>query len=211
MKVEPVTVERLDDLADLFGSAKVTTGCWCMWFIDPAKEVEGRWHDGGNRRAFERLAAEVDPPPPGRDAPQPPPIGRVRGGAGRGRGGRHDPRRTTVATPNLTPAPRTRTDSFRMNPVSLLAVIGGAIAFVASGAITSVLWVLLGVLIGGAAGYGIRVMGRKTGEFADAVQLEESTTRDALYHEAQELGIEGRSNMDKSQLVAAIAAERARH
>jgi hypothetical protein len=40
--------------------------------------------------------------------------------------------------------------------------------------------------------------------------MEESTTREALYHEAQQLGIEGRSSMDKGELVAAISAARSR-
>jgi GNAT superfamily N-acetyltransferase len=65
MDVRPVTVERLADLADLFGTAKVTTNCWCMWFIDPAKVVQDRWDDGGNRRAFEaRARAQSDGEPP---------------------------------------------------------------------------------------------------------------------------------------------------
>jgi GNAT superfamily N-acetyltransferase len=33
-----------------------------MWFIDPPKEVKARWRTGGNRRAFEALAADADPP-----------------------------------------------------------------------------------------------------------------------------------------------------
>src|SRR5687767_13979159 len=62
MEVHPLTLDRLDDLADLFGSAAVTRGCWCMWFIDSAKVVRERWLDGGNRRAFEALAQDADPP-----------------------------------------------------------------------------------------------------------------------------------------------------
>lgn len=60
--VEPVTPERLDDLADLFGSAAVTRGCWCMWFISASNEVREGWRTGGNRDAFEALAAGADPP-----------------------------------------------------------------------------------------------------------------------------------------------------
>lgn len=62
MDVHPVTAERLDDLADLFGTAAVTRGCWCMWFIDPPKVVQAGWRNGGNRKAFEALAADADPP-----------------------------------------------------------------------------------------------------------------------------------------------------
>ena len=37
-------------------------------------------------------------------------------------------------------------DSFRMNPVSLGALIGGVIAFIVVGAIVDVLWVALGAV-----------------------------------------------------------------
>ncbi len=60
--VRPLTPDRLDDLADLFGSNATTRGCWCMWFVGTSKEVEAGWHGGGNRRAFEALAREADPP-----------------------------------------------------------------------------------------------------------------------------------------------------
>ena len=62
MEVHPVTPERLDDLADLFLTGPATRGCWCMWFLNPAKEVYSGWRDGGNRRAFEALAQTADPP-----------------------------------------------------------------------------------------------------------------------------------------------------
>jgi GNAT superfamily N-acetyltransferase len=62
VEVHAVTVDRLDDLADLFGSAQVTRGCWCMWFLRPGKEVEANWANGGNRRAFEEEAKTADPP-----------------------------------------------------------------------------------------------------------------------------------------------------
>ena len=57
-----VTPERLEDLASLFASGPATRGCWCMWFIDDDKTVRARWNDGGNRRAFEALAVDADPP-----------------------------------------------------------------------------------------------------------------------------------------------------
>lgn len=61
MEIHAVTPERLEDLADLFATGSATRGCWCMWFINPAKEVEAGWGDG-NRRAFETLTATADPP-----------------------------------------------------------------------------------------------------------------------------------------------------
>jgi GNAT superfamily N-acetyltransferase len=60
--VHPLTPDRLADLADLFGSNATTRGCWCMWFIDSAKDVQAGWRTGRNRRAFEALARDADPP-----------------------------------------------------------------------------------------------------------------------------------------------------
>jgi GNAT superfamily N-acetyltransferase len=62
MDIHPVTPDRLDDLADLFVTGPATRGCWCMWFIAPAERVRAGWHDGGNRRDFEALAAGAGPP-----------------------------------------------------------------------------------------------------------------------------------------------------
>jgi len=62
VEIHPATQDRLDDLADLFDSGSATRGCWCMWFINPAREVRNGWRDGGNRRAFETLAVHADPP-----------------------------------------------------------------------------------------------------------------------------------------------------
>jgi GNAT superfamily N-acetyltransferase len=62
VEVHPATAERLGDLAELFETSSTTRGCWCMWFISPAQEVRAGWSDGGNRRAFESLAAHADPP-----------------------------------------------------------------------------------------------------------------------------------------------------
>jgi len=59
--IRPVTGDTLDDLADLFGSNKTTTGCWCMWFITPDKVTRAGW-SGGNRRAFEAMARESPVP-----------------------------------------------------------------------------------------------------------------------------------------------------
>lgn len=62
MEVRPVTRERLGDLADLFDSNSTTRGCWCMWFIGSRADVRAGWNDGGNRRAFEALAHDAEPP-----------------------------------------------------------------------------------------------------------------------------------------------------
>ena len=57
----PVSADRLPDLAALFGGNGTTRGCYCMWFINTAKEVHAGW-GGGNREAFESCTrAEARP------------------------------------------------------------------------------------------------------------------------------------------------------
>jgi GNAT superfamily N-acetyltransferase len=62
--IEPVTADRLRDLATLFGLNATTSGCYCTWFILPAKECKAGWSNGGNRSAFEALA-RAEPTPVG--------------------------------------------------------------------------------------------------------------------------------------------------
>jgi hypothetical protein len=101
-----------------------------------------------------------------------------------------------------------RGDSFKMNPISLFALIGGVVAFVAVGAIVDVLWVALGAVIGAGVGFVVRRYGARTADFAEAVDLRESTSKTDLYQQAQELGVEGRSSMSKDELVQAITEKR---
>jgi uncharacterized protein YcfJ len=96
-------------------------------------------------------------------------------------------------------------DSFKMSPVSLGAVIGGVVAFIMVGAIVTVVWVAIGAFIGGFGGYLIRRYGMEAATFSEAVDLRESSSKEDLYDLARRLGIEGRSHMDKDQLVAAIS------
>jgi GNAT superfamily N-acetyltransferase len=59
--VRPVRESRIDDLATLFGASQTTSGCYCMWFLVPAKECSAGW-SGGNRVALEeRIATDPDP------------------------------------------------------------------------------------------------------------------------------------------------------
>ena len=51
----PLTPSRLDDLATLFGTSKTTNGCYCMWFLIPAKECHAGWGEV-NKAAFEERA-----------------------------------------------------------------------------------------------------------------------------------------------------------
>ena len=59
--IEAVTADRLPDLATLFGSNKTTAGCYCMWFLVPAKECSAGWN-GGNRVAFEAATGAAAEP-----------------------------------------------------------------------------------------------------------------------------------------------------
>ena len=101
-------------------------------------------------------------------------------------------------------------DTFRMNPVTLCAVIGATVAFIAVGAIVDVLWVALGAAVGTGVGLGLRHLAKDATEYRSAMDLSESSTRSDLYEQAQELGIEGRSSMNRDQLAAAVARQQAR-
>src|SRR4051794_4377917 len=96
-----------------------------------------------------------------------------------------------------------RADTIRLDPTRLGALIGGLVAFVVVGAIVDVLWVLVGAVLGGAIGYAVRRFAGRARTYAVAVDLEDSMSRDQLYREAQELGIDGRASMDRSELAAA--------
>lgn len=100
-------------------------------------------------------------------------------------------------------------DTFRMNPVSLCALIGGLVTFMLIGAIVDVLWVAIGAGVGAGAGYLIRRYGQQARTFADAVDLTESSTREQLYEEAKQLEIDGRSTMNRDELATAVAERRA--
>jgi GNAT superfamily N-acetyltransferase len=61
ISVKPLTAELLTDLHAVFGVTATTRGCYCMWFILPAKECRAGWA-GGNRTRFEQLTrVEKDP------------------------------------------------------------------------------------------------------------------------------------------------------
>ena len=60
--IDPVTVDRLEDLADLFESHVATRGCWCMAFMGTYADFLDGWRGGGNRERFEERAAATDLP-----------------------------------------------------------------------------------------------------------------------------------------------------
>lgn len=62
LAVEPLTPERLGDLASLFGTSATTSHCYCTWFILPAAQCQAGWYDGGNRTAFDTRAAQESTP-----------------------------------------------------------------------------------------------------------------------------------------------------
>jgi GNAT superfamily N-acetyltransferase len=59
--IQPLTPDRLNDLAALFGTNKTTAGCYCTWFLMPVKQSQAGWGDT-NRREFESFARQADPP-----------------------------------------------------------------------------------------------------------------------------------------------------
>ncbi len=61
LKVLPLTGERLDDMASLFGTNKTTNGCWCTWFLMPVKECHEGW-GSVNRDRFAEFARDTDVP-----------------------------------------------------------------------------------------------------------------------------------------------------
>lgn len=62
LDIAPLTPDRWDDLARLFGPNGANGGCWCMWWLKPAKDWD---RDAGdvNRDQLHQLVA--DGPPPG--------------------------------------------------------------------------------------------------------------------------------------------------
>lgn len=62
VEIQAVTADRLGDLANLFQTNGTTRGCWCMYFIADRAAFGAGMRGGGNREAFEALAAAADPP-----------------------------------------------------------------------------------------------------------------------------------------------------
>ena len=61
MEIRPLTPDTFGDLADLFATGPATRGCWCVWFMDPPKQVRANWGDG-NCASLEARVPESDPP-----------------------------------------------------------------------------------------------------------------------------------------------------
>jgi hypothetical protein len=101
-------------------------------------------------------------------------------------------------------------DSFRMNPVSLGALIGAVFTFFVIGAIVDVIWVAIGGFVGAGVGWVVRRYARDARAFKETVDLTESATKSDLYDEAQKLDIPGRSTMTRDELAAAVAERRQR-
>lgn len=54
VEIRPLTAERWRDLAALFSRSKVTSGCWCMWFREPAAAYRANY-GAKNRAAFRSI------------------------------------------------------------------------------------------------------------------------------------------------------------
>jgi GNAT superfamily N-acetyltransferase len=61
LDIVPLTPDRWDDLVQLFGPNGASSGCWCMWWLKPAKEWERDAGDA-NRRQLQQLV-KAGPPP----------------------------------------------------------------------------------------------------------------------------------------------------
>jgi uncharacterized protein YcfJ len=99
-------------------------------------------------------------------------------------------------------------ETIRMDAVTLGALVGGVVAFIVVGAITAVMWVVVGVALGGVAGYGLQRWTRRLRTYVDADELRRTESRDQLYREAQEGEIPGRSTMSRDELADAVARHR---
>jgi GNAT superfamily N-acetyltransferase len=54
LHIHAVTPDRWGDLVELFGERGASSGCWCMWYRQSAREYEERSGEG-NRRALKAL------------------------------------------------------------------------------------------------------------------------------------------------------------
>lgn len=54
LEFHPLTADRWDDLARLFGPGGAYSGCWCMWWRCSRREFASNGNQG-NRRAFREL------------------------------------------------------------------------------------------------------------------------------------------------------------
>src|ERR671930_2428742 len=63
-EIHPVTPERWNDLAELFGERGAYDGCWCMFWRLSAREYSAGRYDG-NREALRERVCDRGAPPPG--------------------------------------------------------------------------------------------------------------------------------------------------
>ena len=61
LSVEPVTAERWEDMAALFGPNGAYSGCWCMWWRVKSKEFESNGNRG-NKAAMQAIVQRDEIP-----------------------------------------------------------------------------------------------------------------------------------------------------
>lgn len=61
MNIEPLTADRWDDLADLFGPSGACMGCWCMYWRAPHKDYRAGL--GAPMKAAFKKRVAAGPPP----------------------------------------------------------------------------------------------------------------------------------------------------
>jgi len=55
LRFEPLTSNRWDDFAELFGPRGAVAGCWCMWWRVEKRSDWERDKGAGNKRAFKKV------------------------------------------------------------------------------------------------------------------------------------------------------------
>jgi len=61
LKIFPVTPDRWEDMAELFGEKGACGGCWCMWWRITRSEFDKKKGDG-NRRAMRKIVKSGEIP-----------------------------------------------------------------------------------------------------------------------------------------------------
>jgi GNAT superfamily N-acetyltransferase len=61
LDIQPVTADRWDDLAQLFGPSGAYSGCWCMWWRVKGSQFSANGNSG-NRAAMQSIVARDEVP-----------------------------------------------------------------------------------------------------------------------------------------------------
>ena len=62
LDIQPVGLEQLASVGQVFGPRRATRHCWCMAFCSNRRQFALGWYGGGNRRRFEAMAVSQPDP-----------------------------------------------------------------------------------------------------------------------------------------------------